>query len=107
MMKDMQNFHSVYVGDYAVPNFLAICIPCLAVLVSALFFVSQVTVDEEDCEIGGVEVWQRRGEPGREGPRDGHEPVTKVVDVACLAPPAIGQKGLGPGRGLDSPKGLH
>jgi hypothetical protein len=107
MMKDMQNFYSVYVGDYAVLNFLAIYIPGLAILVSALFFVSQVTVNEKDSEIGGVEVWQRRREPGREGPRDGHEPVTKVVDVASLAPPAIGQKRLGPCRGLDGLKGLH
>ena len=45
MMKDMQNFQSVNVGDNAVLNFLAIDIPSLAVLVSALFFVSEVTVD--------------------------------------------------------------
>ena len=107
MMKDMQNFQSVYVGDYAVLNFLAIYIPGLPILVSAFFFVSQVTVNEKDCEIGGIEVWQRRGEPSWEGPRDGHEPVTKVVDVACLTPPAICKKGFGPCRGLDGLKGLH
>ena len=106
-MKDMQNFQSVNVGDNAVLNFLAIDIPGLAVLVSALFFVSEVAVNEKDCEIGGIEVWQRRGEPGGEGPGDRHEPVTEIVDVASHAPPAIGQKGLGPCRCLDGLKGLY
>jgi hypothetical protein len=59
MMKDMQTFQSVNVGDDAVLNFLAIDIPGLAVFVSALFFVSEVTVNEKDCKIGGIEVWQR------------------------------------------------
>ena len=55
----MQTFQSVNVGDDAVLNFLAIDIPGLAVFVSALFFVSEVPVNEKDCKIGGIEVWQR------------------------------------------------
>ncbi len=107
MMKDMQNFQSVNVGDYAVLNFLAIDIPGLAVLVCTLFFVSEVTVNQKNCEISWIEVWQRRGEPGWEGPRDRHKPVTKIVDMASHAPPAISQKGLGTCRSLDGLKGLH
>lgn len=106
-MKDMQNFQSVNIGDYAVLNFLAVDVPGLAVLVSALFFISEVTMNEKNCKIGRIEVWQRRGKPGWEGPRDRHKPVTKIVDVASHAPPTISQKRLGPCWCLDGLEGLY
>lgn len=82
--------HLVDARNDSVLDLLAVSLPVFTVLCSALVVISALTVQQENAKIDGVKVRNGCGKSTRQAPGQGHEPITKVVDVARHAPPSRG-----------------
>ena len=80
------------VGEEEVGDLLLVLWPVGSVLDGAGVVVPDGAVDEEDGEVGAVEVGDGALEAAEEAPGEGHEPVAGVVDLASHAPPARGEE---------------
>jgi hypothetical protein len=83
--------HLENVGDKEVRHLLLVLCPRLTVDLTTPGDITKGAVNDHTSEEDGVEPGKRRVEAGDQTPRDSEEKIASVVDLACLAVPAISQ----------------